>query len=91
MSRLVDGVVRHRADRRERQEHRRHHAEVTNAVGDKSFFASYRRAVAGVPERDQEIRARTDAFPAQEGNEQVFAQYKHEHRKHEQVEIDEEL
>ena len=44
-----------------------------------------------MPERNEEVRASAYAFPAKEGDEQVFAKYQHEHGKHEQVEVQKEL
>ncbi len=58
---------------------------------DKCLLASNRCTVTRVPERNQEVRACTDAFPAKEGNEKVLTEYQHQHREHEKVEIQEEL
>ena len=44
-----------------------------------------------MPERNQEVRASTNALPPEEGNEQVFAEHQHEHREHKQVEVQEKL
>ena len=88
---MIDSGVTQSSGRTESQEHRHHHAPVTNTVGNKSFLSSSCCAFAGVPERDQEVRASTHAFPTEEGDEQVFAHDQHQHREHEQVEIQEEL
>ena len=44
-----------------------------------------------MPERNQEVGARSDPFPSEEGDEQILAEYQHEHRQHKQVQIQEEL
>ena len=91
VSGLIDRAIRDRADRREGEEHRGHHAEVTDSVRDEGLLASHGRAVARVPERDQEVRARSHAFPAEEGDEQVLAEDEHQHAEDEQVQVQEEL
>ena len=91
MSSFIDAVIRECAYCTERQEHCRHYAEVANAVGDKCFFASNCSRVAGVPERNKEVRASSDTLPPEESNEQVFAENQHEHGEHKQVEVQEKL
>ena len=91
VSRFVDGAVRHRANCGERDEHRGHHSPVTDAIGDEGFLTGNRRTVAGMPERDKEVRTRPHALPAEEGDEQVLPEHQHEHREDEQIEIEEEL
>ena len=44
-----------------------------------------------MPERNEEVRANTHAFPTKEGNEQVFTKHQHQHGEHEQVEVQKEL
>ena len=87
----IDAFVRQRSHRREREEHRRHDAPVTDAVRHERLLAGRGCAVTCVPERDQEVRAGTHAFPTEEGDQKVLAQNQHEHRKDEEVEVDEEL
>ena len=83
--------VAERAHRLEGEEHRQHEAEVADAVGDEGLLARHRGAVAVEPERDQEVGAGAHALPAEEGHDEVLAQHEHEHREHEEVQVDEEL
>ncbi|KAG1647606.1 hypothetical protein GQR58_030464 [Nymphon striatum] len=75
----------------EGQEGRQHESEVANSVGDEGFLASGGIGFFGEPERDQEVGARTHAFPTKEGQQQVVAKYQHEHGEGEQVQVHEEL
>ena len=59
---------------------------VTNA-----FLPAEALASLGEPEGDEEVRAGADALPAEERDQQVVAEHQHEHREHEQVQVDEEL
>ena len=88
---VVDAQVVQRPQRRERQEHGDHEAPVTDAVGDERLLAGGGRALTGVPEGDQEVRAGADALPAEERDEQVRAEDQHQHAEAEQAEVQEEL
>ena len=91
MSGFIDAVIRESSYCTERQKHCGHHTKVADAVGNKSFFAGNCSRVAGMPERNEEVRASANALPPKEGDEQVFAEHQHEHREHEQVEVQEKL
>ena len=88
---VVERAVAHRADGLEGEEHRQHEAPVTDAVGDERLLAGGRGRLAGVPERDQEVRAGADALPTEERDQQVLAEHQQRHREHEQVQVQEEL
>ncbi len=88
---VVEHRVRQRPDCGESEEHRHHDAPVTDAVGDEGLLAGRRRRLAGVPERDEEVRAGTDALPTEERDQQVLAEHQDGHREHEEAEVEEEL
>jgi hypothetical protein len=91
LGRVVDALVTQRADELEGHEHRDHEPEVADTVGDERLLAGGGRGIAGVPETDQQVRARADAFPAEERDEQVLAEDEHQHAEDEQVQVQEEL
>ena len=76
---MINAGVAERSGRTKGQEHRHHDAPVTNTVGHESLLAGCGCAFASVPERNQEVRTRTNAFPTKEGDEQVFAHDQHQH------------
>ena len=86
----LDAVPVERAGVLHEKEHRAEEAEVTDAVGDERLFSSGGVRAVLVPEADEEVAAETDAFPAYEQDRKVVAQYKHQHREHEEVQVREE-
>ena len=87
----VDHEVVHRAERGEREEDADHEPEVADAVRDERLLAGDRGFLAGEPERDQEVGARSHALPTEERDHEVVAEDEHQHREDEQVHVDEEL
>ena len=72
---------------REQHEHRDEEAEVADAVDDERFLAGVRVRFLAEPETDQQIRAKTDAFPPDEHHRVIRSEDEHEHEEHEQVQI----
>ena len=75
----------------EDQEHGKQETDVAYPVVDERLLARARSSVALEPERDEPVRARPDAFPADEGEQEVAAEDEQQHREHEQVQVQEEL
>src|SRR5581483_11266924 len=61
--------------------------EVADAIYDKSLVAGVGSVVLGEVETDQQIAAKTDAFPTYKHDQQVGRKYQQQHEKHEDVEI----
>src|SRR5258706_11681484 len=65
-------------------------AKIADAVDDKRFVAGNRIVVLAVPKADQQVRTQSDAFPADEKQQQVVAHHQRQHEKNKQIEINEE-
>ena len=63
--------------------------EVADAVDDKSLVAGDRIVVIAIPKTDQEIGTETDAFPADEEQQQSCRHHQEQHEKNKEVEINE--
>ncbi len=74
----------------EDQEGREDHADVADRVHDESLAGRQHRRRALEPEADQEIRAETDAGPADDQPDEISGEDEQEHREHEEVHVGEE-
>ena len=79
-----------RAEREEHEEDAENEAPVADAVDDERLLARVRRALLLVPVADEEVRAETDALPADEHDQEVAPQNEGEHEEAEEVQVAEE-
>ena len=79
-----------RAEGNHDQEHRERKTEVADAVDDESLVARVGRALLHEVEADQQITAKTHAFPADEQQQIIRRQHQVQHEEHEQVQVGEE-
>ena len=61
-----------------------HETEVADAVAEEGFFRRIRRGVFLVPVTDEQVGAKSDQLPEDEGHDEVVRQHDAGHRKHEQ-------
>ncbi len=67
-----------------------HEPDVAEHVDDERLDAGLGGRRAPVPERDQQVRRRTDERPADDQDQEVAGQDEHQHREHEEVQVGEE-
>ena len=71
----------------EDQQHPEDEAEVADAVDDERLLAGVGGRLLPEPEADQQVRAETDAFPADEHHREVGAEHQHQHERGEQIQV----
>ncbi len=72
------------------EEHREQEAEVADAVDDEGFLAGVGGGFFTEVEADEQVGGETDAFPADEEQQEVRREHQHGHEEHEEVEVGEE-
>ena len=80
-------IERDRTGQRKDEKYSHQDAPVTDTVHYECLFSGTAGFVAFDVITDQEIRAKTDAFPTNEHQQEVIRQNESQHREHEQVQI----
>src|SRR5882762_7526911 len=77
------------AERFEEQEHAEHESEVADAIDNEGFLAGVGGGFAEEIKTDQQVTAKSHAFPADEEENVIGGQDENEHEEHEEVEVGE--
>src|SRR5205807_3003195 len=67
-----------------------HEAPIADTVRDESFLGCGRGFVFVDVISNQQVRAETDTFPADEHQKEIISEHQRQHREHEQIQISEE-
>ena len=83
-------VKSERAEVGDQQKHREQEAEVADAVDDEGLLAGVGGGVTREIKADEQVGGETHTLPADEEQQETGRKHKHQHEKHEQVEVCEE-
>src|SRR6267378_8185417 len=78
------------AERFEEQKHAKHEAEVADAIDNEGFFTGVGSGFSQEIKTDQQVAAKSHAFPADEEENVIGGQDEDEHEEHEEIEVGEE-
>src|SRR5712671_2176772 len=76
-------------ERFEEQEHAEHESEVADAIDDEGFLAGVSGGFAEEIKTDQQVTAKSHAFPADEEEHVIGGQDQDEHEEHKEIEVGE--
>src|SRR5882762_7938179 len=77
------------AERFEEQKHAKHESEVADAIDDEGFLTGVGSGFSQEIKTDQQVTAKSHAFPADEEENVIGGQDENEHEEHEEVEVGE--
>src|SRR6186997_1402113 len=80
-------VERYRTREREDQEYSHQHAPIADAVHYERFLGRSASFIKLDVVADQQIRAKADAFPANEHQKEIVREHERQHREHEKIQI----